>query len=230
MKNLVTRDREIVWHPFTQEKTADLPIPIKSGKGAYVYDFDGNKYLDLISSWWVNLHGHCHPKIAEAIYKQALELDHILFAGFTHDPAVSLCENLKTILPPSLTKYFFADNGSTAVEVALKMAYQYWHNQQQHQRQLYLSFDGGYHGDTFGAMAVGRESNYFNPFRKLMCDVISLPFPNTWHMDQNVETKEQIALAELKSSYSSMAIKFRPLFLNQLYRVPVVCVCAAQNF
>ena len=110
-KSLSERDQKSVWHPFTQEKTADLPIVIKEGKGSYLFDEDGNKYFDLISSWWVNLHGHSHPKICNAIYEQAKKLEHVIFAGFTHEPAVHLCEKLQTILPTSLTKFFFSDNG-----------------------------------------------------------------------------------------------------------------------
>ena len=152
--NLTKRDTNIIWHPFTQEKTAKPPIAIKKGKGSYIFDENNKAYLDLISSWWVNLHGHSHPKICRAIYQQAQELEHVIFAGFTHEPAVLLCEKLQTILPKSLKRFFFSDNGSTAVEVALKMARQYWVNKGKNKRSLYLCFDGGYHGDTFGAMAV----------------------------------------------------------------------------
>ena len=114
--SLVSRDQSLIWHPFTQEKTASLPIPIQSGQGSYLIDEAGNRYLDLISSWWVNLHGHSHPKLCDAIYDQAKQLEHVIFAGFTHEPAVLLCEKLSTILPQSLSKFFFSDNGSTAEE------------------------------------------------------------------------------------------------------------------
>lgn len=195
--SLVSRDKLLIWHPFTQEKTASLPIPIQSGQGSYLIDEAGNRYLDLISSWWVNLHGHSHPKLCDAIYDQAKQLEHVIFAGFTHEPAVLLCEKLNTILPQSLTKFFFSDNGSTAVEVALKMAHQYWFNKGETNRRLYLSFDGGYHGDTFGAMSVGKKSNFHDPFQNLLFDIISIPFPETWDNDEAVEQKEADALAML---------------------------------
>ncbi len=192
--SLIKRDNTIIWHPFTQEKTANLSIAIKEARGSYLFDENGNKYLDLISSWWVNLHGHSHPKICDAIYNQARKLEHVIFAGFTHEPAVLLCEKLQTILPKSLTKFFFSDNGSTAVEVALKMAHQYWFNKDEAKRKLYLSFDGGYHGDTFGAMSVGKKSNFHSPFENLLFDIISIPFPHTWDNDQQVVEKEEEAL------------------------------------
>ena len=131
MLSLTERDKKIIWHPFTQEKTADPVISISHAKGSYVFDENGTAYLDCISSWWVNLHGHSHPGIAQAIYEQALKLEHIIFAKFTHSPAVELCEQLTSILPLTLTKCFFSDNGSTSVEIALKMAYQYWYNKKQ---------------------------------------------------------------------------------------------------
>src|SRR5450631_3434630 len=109
--SVAQRDQAIVWHPFTQAQTADLPIPMVRGQGAYLYDEHGKAYLDLISSWWVNLHGHGNPKIAKAIYDQALQLEHIIFAGFTHNPAVDLCEALQPLLPSSLKRFFFSDNG-----------------------------------------------------------------------------------------------------------------------
>lgn len=194
---LAIRDRELMWHPFTQEKTAPLPIAILSAKGAYVYTDDGKSLLDLISSWWVNLHGHGHPSIAQAIYRQAKQLDHVLFAGCTHEPAVSLCESLRLLLPQQLRRFFFSDNGSTAVEVAIKMAFQYWHNRHE-SRHLFLCFEGGYHGDTVGAMSVGRESRFHDVFQPLMFETKSLPFPATWHDDELYSQKEQSCLEALK--------------------------------
>jgi len=194
---LSQRDKAIIWHPLTQEKTADLPIAIKKAKGSYVYDEKDKAYLDLISSWWVNIHGHAHPEIAKAIYEQAMNLEHVIFAGFTHEPAVQICELLKTLLPESLTRFFFSDNGSTSVEIALKMAYQYWFNQGNEERKLFLSFEGDYHGDTLGAMSVGAESGFHDPFRNLFFEVLNIPFPATWDNDEWVEKKEESALAVL---------------------------------
>lgn len=196
MNSLSTRDKKILWHPFTQAQIAQDPIGIKKAKGSYIFDMDNKAYLDLISSWWVNLHGHAHPEIAKSIYDQALELEHVIFAGFTHQPAVELCENLMTILPPELSRFFFSDNGSTSVEVALKMAYQYWHNKGP-EKTLFLSFEGGYHGDTFGAMSVGHRSGFHDVFSNLFFKVQTIPFPSTWDDDIDIDSKEEQALIKL---------------------------------
>ncbi len=193
----IAKDKQYIWHPFTQTKTAGLPLCIVRGKGAHLYDAQGKSYLDLISSWWCNLHGHSHPEIAQAIYQQASTLEHVMFAGFTHKPAVILVEKLSNYLPAGLSRFFFSDNGSTAVEAAVKIAYQYWQNKQE-PRQLFLCFEGGYHGDTFGAMAVG-NSHYHHPFKKLCFPVQTIPFPQTWENDPQVEAKETIALTALKT-------------------------------
>ncbi len=214
--SLIKRDKNIIWHPFTQEKNANLPIAIKEGYGSYLVDEDGNKYLDLISSWWVNLHGHSHPEICDAIYQQAKKLEHVIFAGFTHEPAVRLCEKLQTILPKSLRKFFFSDNGSTAVEVALKMAHQYWFNKGKTNRTLYLSFDGGYHGDTFGAMSVGKKSNFHHPFQNLLFNIISIPFPNTWEEDQEVLQKEEKSLDFLSKTLIKKGNNISAIILEPL--------------
>jgi adenosylmethionine---8-amino-7-oxononanoate aminotransferase len=198
MPTLSERDKALIWHPFTQEKTAADVVPIKRGKGSYLYDEAGNAYLDLVSSWWVNLHGHAHPEIAEALYHQAQELEHVIFAGYTHEPAVSLCEGIAGILPSTLKRFFFSDNGSTAVEVALKMAYQFWGNQGQ-RKKLFLSFDGGYHGDTVGAMSVGRACGYHDAFETLFFDIKTIPFPDTWQNDDQVQEKEAHSLSVLKA-------------------------------
>ncbi|WP_317128380.1 aminotransferase class III-fold pyridoxal phosphate-dependent enzyme [Hymenobacter radiodurans] len=153
MSTLAARDHAVLWHPYTQMQTAALPIPIVRGEGAWLYTEDGTAYLDGISSWWVNLHGHAHPRIASRVAQQLQTLEHVLFAGFTHPPAVELAEGLLEILPPNQRRIFYSDNGSTAVEVALKMALQYHHNLGQPRRTI-VAFRDSYHGDTFGAMAV----------------------------------------------------------------------------
>jgi len=191
-------DRKLIWHPFTQEKLAPLPIVVTHGDGAYLYDETGKKYLDLVSSWWVNLHGHAHPKIAHAIYEQALKLEHVMFAAFTHQPAVELAEKLKDMLPSKLNRFFYADNGSTSIEVALKMAYQYHLNLGEKKRSIFLSFDGGYHGDTFGAMSVSRESGFHDHFKKLFFSTLSVPYPSTWEGDEDIDQKEEEALKQLR--------------------------------
>ena len=122
------RDRKAIWHPYTQEKNSPLNIPIVKGKGAYLFSENGDKYLDAISSWWVNTHGHAHPHIVKKISEQLNTLEHVMFAGFTHPKAVELAERLLKILPANQKKIFYSDDGSTSVEVALKMAFQYWYN------------------------------------------------------------------------------------------------------
>lgn len=216
MMSITERDKKIIWHPFTQEKTATNVIAIKNAKGSYVYDEQGKAYLDLISSWWVNLHGHGHPDIARSIYDQALKLEHVIFSGFTHSPAVELCENLQQLLPYSLNRFFFSDNGSTAVEVALKMAYQYWHNQGQKDKKLFLSFEGGYHGDTFGAMSVGKNSLFHGVFSDLFFKVLSIPFPLTWDEDLDVVSKEEYALSVLDEHLSEHHNKIAAIILEPL--------------
>lgn len=209
-------DQKYIWHPFTQQKMADLPISIKSAYKSYLYDYAGNQYLDLISSWWVNLHGHAEPKIAKAIYKQALNLEQVIFAGFTHKPAVELASLIIEYLPENLTKGFFSDNGSTSVEVALKMAYQYWINLGGSQRSLFLSFSGGYHGDTFGAMSVGKTSSFHQIFKKLFFKVLSIPFPDTFDNDSEIIDKEQLALSILQQYLTKYSTQIAAIILEPL--------------
>lgn len=214
--NISKRDRKIIWHPFTQEKVATLPIAIKKACGSYLYDEKSKPYLDLISSWWANLHGHAHPKIARAIYEQSMTLEHVIFAGFTHEPAVTLCEKLKTLLPDKLSRFFFSDNGSTAVEVALKMAYQYWWNHGNRERTTFLSFEGGYHGDTFGAMSVGVKSGFHDAFSNLLFSVLTVPFPETWDGDEEIENKEEHSLKVLEGHLHAGSRKIAALILEPL--------------
>ncbi len=189
-----------IWRPFTQEKTALPSIKIVRGEGAYVFDEAGKKYLDLISSWWVNLHGHANKEIADAVYEQAKTLEHMIFAGFTHDAAENLCKKLSSILPEQLCKFFFSDNGSTSVEIALKMAYQYWKNKGFHNKKKFVSFYGGYHGDTVGAMSVG--SGYHETFRDLCFDSFKISWPSTWIGDELVDEKEKKAIDEYQKYLS----------------------------
>lgn len=170
-------DRRHVWHPYTQMLTAPQPIPIERASGAYLYTPSGRRIIDAISSWWVTLHGHAHPAIGAAIARQAAELEHVIFAGFTHEPAARLAARIAAILPEDLDRVFFSDNGSTAVEVALKMAVQYWANRREHRRR-FLALDGAYHGDTFGAMSVSARSLFTRPFDEMLFEVERLPFPS----------------------------------------------------
>lgn len=193
------RDQLSIWHPFTQHKISQTSFTITRGEGAYLFDENGKRYLDLISSWWVNLHGHSHPEIARAIYNQSTTLEHVIFSGFTHEPAVTLAEELLKLLPNEFSKVFYSDNGSTAVEVALKMAYQYWRNQGETNRTRFIAFQNGYHGDTFGAMAVGKKSGFFSQFEELLFAVEIFSYPDTWINDENVMQNEQRILSQMTS-------------------------------
>jgi adenosylmethionine-8-amino-7-oxononanoate aminotransferase len=169
--SILDRDREFVWHPYTQMKTAPAPLSIVRGQGVYLYTEDGRKLLDGISSWWVNIHGHAHPRLNQAIADQAKRLEHVIFAGATHEPAVDLAERLVGVLPAGLAKIFYSDNGSTAVEVAVKMAIQYWRNRNQPARQRIVALHHAYHGDTIGAMAVSAPSVFTDAFSSLLFPV-----------------------------------------------------------
>lgn len=187
-----------VWHPFTQAQTADPPLKVTHGDGVYLHMEDGRRIIDCISSWWVNLHGHANPVIARAIYEQAMRLEHVIFAGFTHDPAEQLAARLLKHLPQNIKHVFFSDNGSTAVEVALKMTCQYWHNKGK-PRFRFIAFEGGYHGDTFGAMSAGKSSHFFDAFEPLLFAVDMLPYPATFSGDTEVELKEEQAIQRFAS-------------------------------
>ena len=177
MKTLVDRDRACVWHPYTQMFTAPPPLPIVRGEGVYLYTEDGRRILDGISSWWVNIHGHAHPKLNEALAAQAGQLEHVLFAGCTHRPAVELAERLVDILPSGLRRIFYSDNGSTAVEVALKLACQYWQNRGQPQRQKFVTLHHAYHGDTVGAMSASEDSAFTRAFTPMLFPVVRAHAP-----------------------------------------------------
>ena len=191
------RDRARVWHPFTQAGTAPPALVATRAAGAWIETADGGRYLDLVSSWWVTLHGHAHPAIAAAIARQAGELEQVIFADFTHRPAIELAERVCALLPGDLDRVFFSDDGSTAVEVALKMAVQYWRNHGRPDRTGIVAFEGGYHGDTVGAMSAGRGSGFFDAFRPLLFPAELLPFPATWDDDPDVAGKEAASLAAL---------------------------------
>lgn len=192
---ITAMDSRHVWHPFTQAETAPPAIPIVRGRGEMLFAADGRQFVDLVSSWWVNPHGHAHPRIARAIAVQAARLEQVLFAEFTHQPAALLAEKLCAVLPQGLNRVFYTDNGSTAVEVALKMAHQYWRNQGQPERTHFAAFKGGYHGDTVGAMSVGMSSGYYAGFENLVFQVDFLDCPATWHDDPDVQAREDQALA-----------------------------------
>ena len=201
--NLVDRDLKIIWHPYTQMKTALPPIPIVRGEGACLYDENGKCYIDAVSSWWVNIHGHAHPYIAQKVAEQLHKLEHVIFAGFTHPAAVELAERLLQILPSNQQKAFYSDNGSTAVEVAIKMCLQYWHNQGITRTKI-LAFKNAYHGDTFGAMAVSGRSAFTAAFDNLLVEVEFIDTPNEFNIS---DLKSRIS--HLKSQLSCFI--FEPL-------------------
>lgn len=173
---VVAADRAHVWHPYTQHLLAPEPIDVVSAEGSHLITSDGRRILDMISSWWVTLHGHGVPAIAAAIGRQAEMLEQVIFTRFTHEPAALLAEELCKVLPPGLTRVFFSDNGSTAVEAALKMAIQYWHNRGQ-KRNTIVAVENSYHGDTFGAMSASARSVFTAPFLGNLFDAVYLPGP-----------------------------------------------------
>lgn len=179
MPHWIKKDLRYIWHPYTQMKDCRRwpPILIERAEGVKLYDNKGNFYYDTISSWWCNVHGHNHPKIKRAIKKQLDSLEHVLFAGFTHTPAILLAEKLVSITPANLTRVFFSDNGSTAVETALKMSFQYWQNSGRRKKTKFVSLDLAYHGDTIGAMSVGGATVFNRVFDALLFKSFKVPSP-----------------------------------------------------
>jgi adenosylmethionine---8-amino-7-oxononanoate aminotransferase len=175
--NLNERDGAHVWHPYTQMLTQAPLLPIVRGEGVYLYTEDGRKILDGISSWWVNIHGHSHPKLNAALAAQAQQIEHVIFAGCTHRPAVELAERLVEVMPPGLNRVFYSDNGSTAVEAAIKMAIQYWRNRGEPQRSGLITLHHAYHGDTVGAMSASEDSVFTRAFTSLLFPVARADAP-----------------------------------------------------
>jgi adenosylmethionine---8-amino-7-oxononanoate aminotransferase len=198
-------DSNMIWHPFTAQKGAAAPIHIERAEGCWLYASDGRKFIDAVSSWWVNIHGHAQPYIAQRIAEQALKLEHVIFAGFTHTPAIDLARHLLEMLPGKLSKVFYSDNGSTAVEVALKMALQYWYNKGEKRTKI-VAFQNAYHGDTFGAMSAGGRSTFTAAFDALLFDVIHIPVPQTG----NINMCRQI-LSQVCAKGDVAAFIFEPL-------------------
>lgn len=184
--DLAARDAAHLWHPYTQMLTRPSPIPIVRGDGIYLYTDDGRRLLDGTSSWWVNIHGHAHPVLNAALAAQARELEHVIFANCTHRPGVELAERLVGVLPQGLTRIFYSDNGSTAVEVAMKMASQYWSNQGQ-SRRTFLTLHHAYHGDTVGAMSASELSVFTQPFSPMLFDVVRAHAPYCYRCPMGLE-------------------------------------------
>jgi len=203
--NLTERDQKYNWHPYTQHKTAQLPIAIVRGEGVLLWDENGKEYIDAIASWWVNPFGHSNPFIADAIYKQLTTLEHVLFGGFTHEPAILLAEKLIEILPKNQQKLFFSDNGSTAVEVSIKVALQYFFNKGEKKTTI-IAFENAFHGDTFAAMAASGISLFVEAFQGMLIDVIRIPVPI-----KGQEQNSFNALAEALKTNNCAAFIFEPL-------------------
>ncbi|TDR32011.1 adenosylmethionine--8-amino-7-oxononanoate transaminase [Hydromonas duriensis] len=189
--NISQRDTAHIWHPYTPMKLRPNALAIVRGEGALLFDEQGQSYIDAVSSWWVNLHGHAHPAIAESIYKQASTLAHCMFAGLTHEPAVELAERLLEVLPRNMCKVFYSDNGSCATEIAIKMALQAFHNQQQTRRTI-VALEGSYHGDTFGAMATSARGLFTKPFNDKLFEVVFIPVPTRDNAQKSLDALTQI--------------------------------------
>jgi len=184
-KQWMQKDLKSLWHPCTQMKDHEqLPIiPIKKGDGVWLEDFEGNRYLDAISSWWVNLFGHCNPRINQAIQDQLQQLEHVILAGFTHQPVVDLSNQLVDITPAGLNRCFYADNGSSAIEVAIKMSFHYWRNMGQTDKTRFVNLSNSYHGETLGALAMGDVALYKETYSPLLLDVITVDSPDCYHRE-----------------------------------------------
>ncbi len=203
--NLQERDSQYLWHPYTQHKTAAKPIGIVKGEGALLWDENGKQYIDAIASWWVNPYGHSNKFIADAIYRQLMSLEHVLFGGFTHEPAVQLSEKLIEVLPDNQKKLFFSDNGSTAVEVALKVALQYFYNKGEKRIKI-IAFENAFHGDTFAAMAASGISFFTEAFKGSLIEVARIPVPVA-----GKEQESRAALKKLVETGEYAAFIFEPL-------------------
>lgn len=213
MNSLTARDQACMWHPFTQSKIAPAPLAIARAQGSYLYTESGEKLFDGIASWWTNIHGHSHPHLVEAIHGQAQQLDHVIFANFTHEPAVKLAENLLKLVP-NLTRAFFSDNGSTAIEVAIKMAYQFWLNKKE-KRTKFIALEHGYHGDTFGAMSMSERSVFTKPFWPLLFDIIKTP--STCIGDARVDQTD-FALSELRQKLEEHRGEIAAVFVEPMFQ------------
>ncbi|MCH2224631.1 MAG: adenosylmethionine--8-amino-7-oxononanoate transaminase [Crocinitomicaceae bacterium] len=226
MNKIIEKDKQHVWHPFTQHFTAETPLIIDKAEGVYLFDSEGNKYIDANSSWWVNVHGHAHPHIAKALTDQFMKLDHTVFAGVTHEKAVELADRITGLLPERMEKVFFSDNGSTAVEIGLKMIVQYWANKGE-SKQRFLAMNGAYHGDTFGAMSVGQRGYFNRPFEPFFFDVDYIEFPTEENQREVLEHAEKLFSS---GEFAGMIVEplvqgaagmrmYSPAFLDQLVAI-----------
>lgn len=220
--NLQQKDGKYIWHPYTHQKDRMPAIPIVKGERTILFDENGNKYIDAISSWWVNIHGHGNKFIAKKIYEQAKKLQQVIFTGFTHQPAIELAEKLLKVLPGNFSKIFYSDNGSTATEVAIKMAIQYWSNVGDTKRNKILAFHNSYHGDTFGAMSISERGIYTFAFHDKLFEVLFVDTPNADNYEgikQEIEKyKDEIAcmIYEPLLQGAGGMVMYEPEHLNEL--------------
>lgn len=219
-QTLSERDLKVLWHPCSQMKDHEkLPlIPIKSGQGVWLHDYDGNRYIDAVSSWWVNIFGHSNPQINERVKQQLDTLEHVILGGFTHGPAVELSERLVDITPQGLDKVFFADNGSSAIEVALKMSFHYWLNKGQSKKTKFINLGNSYHGETIGALAVGDVALYKETYEPLLLKPITVESPDCYYResgesweDYSIRQFEKMEQALAKHADETCAVIVEPL-------------------
>lgn len=203
--SLQKRDKKHLWHPLTQHKLHPETLAITKAKGCVLTDENGNEYIDAIASWYTCMYGHCNPFITNRVYGQMQKLDQVVFSGFTHEPAIKLSETLIKILPENQNKIFFSDNGSTSVEIGIKMALQYHFNKGE-KRNTLIAFENGFHGDTFGAMSVSGLSVYNGPFEDFFLEVKRIPVPN----GKNHQTILTI-LKEITSNHTVAGFIYEPL-------------------
>ncbi|MBS91616.1 MAG: adenosylmethionine--8-amino-7-oxononanoate transaminase [Rickettsiales bacterium] len=214
-KQIKKKDSLYIWHPFTQSRKSYDPLVINSARNERIFDIDGNEYVDLISSWWVNIHGHCKKEIINEINSQLKRFEQVMFTDFTHKPAVDLAEKLVSILPENLKKVFYSDNGSTAVEIAMKVAIQYWYNKGR-KKKKFLSMKGNYHGDTFGAMSVGFTSGFYDPFKDFLFDSKFISFPSIWEGKNDIEKDEDYTLSQIDRVLSENKDEIAAVILEPL--------------
>lgn len=215
-QELLAKDRQYVWHPFTQMKDyAERDhLLIERAEGIFLYDAEGNRYFDTISSWWVNVHGHGHPRIKQAIREQMEQTDHVMFSGLTHRPGIELAEKLVQLAPRGMTKVFYSDNGSTAVEVALKMSFQYWQHRGHKQKTRFVYLENSYHGDTLGAVSVGGVELFHAAFRPLLFSAFRVPSPDPRSLPAQSQAKGGSAEADAETRVAHALEAVRRVFEN----------------
>jgi adenosylmethionine-8-amino-7-oxononanoate aminotransferase len=229
--NLSERDKLYNWHPYTQHKTAKHFPAIVKGEGALLWDENNKEYIDAIASWWVNPFGHSNKTIADAIYKQLTTLEHVLFGGFTHEPAVLLAEKLIEILPSNQKKLFYSDNGSTAVEVAIKVAMQYFYNQNIKKTKI-IAFEDAFHGDTFAAMAASGISFFTEAFQGSLLEVVRIPVPTIGNEEKTIQTLEKLVKTNEYAAFifeplvqgAAGMVMYQPEVLDKL-----IAICKQNN-